>query len=165
MREKTARGELHGSSSSVWPPDVCLQLSGEGVGADWVPALGLTGFRSVVWEEHFQNWQDWKENCSCQGESESISISYSFSYTLGLHHSTVGKGVQIWRWSKVGTIKWTLVRQQLGSGCITERRWLHCDPTFLYAMIIRLKGGAHSNYPTPKIGTFPHCYIDLHVSN
>lgn len=39
-------------------------------------------------------------------------------------------------------------QQHLGSGCITERRWLYSKLTFLQAMIIRMKAGVHSYYPT-----------------
>lgn len=66
-------GELH--SSRVWPPDVCLQLNG----GCWCwlsePALGLTGFSAVVWEERFET--DRTENWKLKHLEENLSLNSS----------------------------------------------------------------------------------------
>lgn len=76
----------------------------EGVGADWVPALGLTGFRSVVREEH---WALPKLN---RTERETVFVKANLNLSVkfivshaGLH---CGKGVHISRCCKFSSEFW-----------------------------------------------------------
>lgn len=99
----------------------CLSPAKQRVlGPDLVPALGLTGFRSVFWEESRLLPEltelmksPWIPKVSVHGGGETTS--------------------------NAGAL-------QLGSGCVAARRRLHRDPAFLYAIIIALKGSPHGNY-------------------